>query len=197
MPGVLCSGAWMWLVGTWQLAGDKTSLKQAISSQEGRAAFPAPLPLPWQWFPGRCQLPAYIRMFESLFLFWRAGALPPLSQSGAPCSPGWLLLAWCPCSAPSEEPHSLALALAGARLVPGSCVGLHRSHTSAQACPAPGQGDSRWGGRVVGLLGTSLMPAPLPEHLPSQGTPVTGIRLDAAALPVAGSTGRECSGGAG
>lgn len=66
--------------GWWALGhglGTKP-LKQAISSQEGRAAFPAPLPLPWRWFPRRCQLPAYIRVFESLFLFWRAGALPPI-----------------------------------------------------------------------------------------------------------------------
>lgn len=51
LPGMLCVGARMWLAGTWRWARDKTSLKQAISSQEGRAAFPAPLPLLWQWFP--------------------------------------------------------------------------------------------------------------------------------------------------
>lgn len=77
LPGisVLVLGCYWWALGHG--LGTKP-LKQTISSQEGRAAFPAPLPLPWQWFPRRCQLPAYIRMFESLFLFWRAGALPPI-----------------------------------------------------------------------------------------------------------------------
>lgn len=35
LPGMLYAGARMRLVGTWQQAEDKTSLKQAISSQEG------------------------------------------------------------------------------------------------------------------------------------------------------------------
>lgn len=173
LPGMLCAGARMRLVGTWQQAEDKTSLKQAISSQEGRAAFPDPLSLPWQWFPRQCQLPTYIRMVERFFLFWRAGALPPVPPTSlreqGPSAP---LAGTCQlCTSVLSLWRSTVMWLRGAQLAPGSHVGLHRSRTSTRAHPVPGfsgkdQGAGRWGG---GLLDPSSLLVLLRKHPSPRG----------------------------
>lgn len=73
--------------------------------------------------------------------------------------------------------------------MPGSHVGLHHSHTSAQAQPAPGSLCGDQGGGEGGSWGCQLAACPSPKVFPSKGTPVIDFRLCAATLPAVGPWG--------